>query len=449
MQPSSSASRVRESIASSAKLRPGLRFGSICSGIGGAEVAWTALGWRSAWCAEIDPFASAVLAARFPDTPNHGDFTRIGREVDGGTVDVLVGGTPCQAFSVAGKRAGLDDPRGNLTLEFLGLVGRLLPRWVVWENVPGVLSIDGGRTFGTVLGLLGELGYGFAYRILDAQYFGLAQRRRRVFVVAYRGDWRPPAAVLFEPESVCGDSAPRRETGARVAGTLTGGSGVRGWSGDNGGGQGCELVTVGSLTARHGKGPDSDCTSPLVAYQQHGSDVGEAGALRRGRGDVQSGVPFVATYMADDYKTGSYEATETARPLTTSADRTRSAPLALTPFDPKQIAHPANWSNPQPGDPCHPMRSVANAEPAIATSSAVRRLTPRECERLQGFPDDWTLIDGYNSRRTGEYGGNRGVADGPRYRALGNAFPVPVVRWIGERIALCDGVLRDAGQVAA
>ena len=145
------------------------------------------LGTRSAgpraWFAEIEAFPSAVLAERWPGVPNVGDFTRIGKDVTVEPIELLVGGTPCQSFSIAGKRAGLDDPRGNLTLEFIALAGRLRPRWVVWENVPGVLSDDGGRTFGTVLGLLGQLGYGCAYRVLDAQYFGVPQRRRRVFVV--------------------------------------------------------------------------------------------------------------------------------------------------------------------------------------------------------------------------------------------------------------------------
>ena len=156
-------------------------YGSVCSGIEAATVAWHGLGWRPAWFAEIDPFASAVLAHRYPDVPNYGDFTKI---ESAGPIELLVAGTPCQSFSVAGRRLGLDDPRGNLTLEFLRLASRLRPRWIVWENVPGVLSIDGGRTFGAILGALAELGYGFAYRVLDAQYFGVPQRRRRVFVVA-------------------------------------------------------------------------------------------------------------------------------------------------------------------------------------------------------------------------------------------------------------------------
>jgi DNA (cytosine-5)-methyltransferase 1 len=149
-------------------------YGSVCSGIEAASVAWEPLGWRPAWVAEIDPFARAVLAHHYPEVRNLGDFTAIRghwlRRIGTTPVEHLVGGTPCQAFSVAGHRLGVDDPRGNLTLEFLRAVKRLRPRWVVWENVPGVLSIDSGRTFGTILRTLAQLGYGTAYRILDAQH---------------------------------------------------------------------------------------------------------------------------------------------------------------------------------------------------------------------------------------------------------------------------------------
>ena len=194
--------------------RPGVIYGSVCSGIEAATVAWHPLGWRAAWYAEIDTFASAVLAHRFPEVRNLGDFTQIDAAA-AGAVDLLVGGTPCQSFSLAGHRLGLDDPRGNLTLEFLRLAARARPRWVVWENVPGVLSIDGGRTFGTVLRTLADLGYGFAYRVLDAQFFGVPQRRRRVFVVGCLGGWQAAAAVLFERESLRRDLAPRRKARKR------------------------------------------------------------------------------------------------------------------------------------------------------------------------------------------------------------------------------------------
>jgi DNA (cytosine-5)-methyltransferase 1 len=159
-----------------------VRYLSVCSGIEAASVAWHPLGWRPVAFSEIESFPSAVLAHHYPDVPNFGDMTRF-KEWPDADVDVLVGGTPCQSFSVAGLRGGLADPRGNLALTYLAIAERYQPRWVVWENVPGVLSADDGRALGAFLGGLAELGYGFAWRVLDAQYFGLAQRRKRVFVV--------------------------------------------------------------------------------------------------------------------------------------------------------------------------------------------------------------------------------------------------------------------------
>jgi DNA (cytosine-5)-methyltransferase 1 len=171
---------------------------------------------------EIDRFPSAVLAHHYPQVPNHGDFTSIGAPA----IDLLVGGTPCQSFSVAGLRGGLADGRGNLALEFMRLAARCAPRWIVWENVPGVLSSNGGRDFGAILGALVELGYGFAYRVLDAQFFGVPQRRRRVFIVGHLGDWRRAAAVLFERESLRGNPPASGEARKEVAGTL-------GWASDS------------------------------------------------------------------------------------------------------------------------------------------------------------------------------------------------------------------------
>jgi len=195
-----------------------VRYGSVCSGIEAATVAWHQLGWEPVFFSEIEKFPSAVLAHHYPNVPNHGDMTKF-KEWPDADINVLVGGTPCQSFSVAGLRKGLDDPRGNLMLTYLAIADRFRPEWVVWENVPGVLSSNGGRDFGTFLGGLGQLGYGFAYRVLDAQFFGVAQRRRRVFVVANARGWQRAAAVLFERESLCGNPAPSRETGQSVART--------------------------------------------------------------------------------------------------------------------------------------------------------------------------------------------------------------------------------------
>ena len=191
-----------------------MRYGSVCSGIEAATSAWHSLGWTPQWFSEIEPFPSAVLAHHYPNVPNFGDMTNFKNWTldDSTAIDVLVGGTPCQSFSVAGLRKGLDDPRGNLMLTYLAIARQYRPRWLVWENVPGVLSSSGGEDFASLLRGMGECGYGFAYRVLDAQYFGVAQRRRRVFVVGCLGDWRAAAAVLFERHSLSGHPAPSRKT---------------------------------------------------------------------------------------------------------------------------------------------------------------------------------------------------------------------------------------------
>ena len=205
-----------------------MRYLSVCSGIGTDALAWHPLGWECAAFAEVDRQASTVLAHQFPVTQNLGNLEDIG-ESDVGPIDLVVGGTPCQDFSVAGLRAGLDGARGNLTLEFVRLLDRLRPGWFVWENVPGVLSDNGGRTFGAILGAMVSLGYGVAWRCLDSQYIrveshprAVPQRRRRVFVVGHiGGDWRPPFGVLVEPESLRRDSPPRTSPRLRKPRTTT------------------------------------------------------------------------------------------------------------------------------------------------------------------------------------------------------------------------------------
>lgn len=213
-----------------------MRYASVCSGIEAATVAWHGLGWKPVWFSQYDPehnyksgpdFPSSVLAHRFPEVPNLGDMTKL-RDNDiykQSEFDLLVGGTPCQAFSIAGLRAGLDDDRSNLALEFIRILRNKRPRWFLWENVPGVLSSNGGADFASILsgftgrdvgaqkfekaGIIEGDGYSIAWRVLDSQYFGVPQRRRRVFVVGHLGnDWRPPTAVLFEPESLRRDFTP-------------------------------------------------------------------------------------------------------------------------------------------------------------------------------------------------------------------------------------------------
>jgi DNA (cytosine-5)-methyltransferase 1 len=243
----------------------------VCSGIGGCAAAWHPLGWETAFFAEIESFPAAVIEHHYAGVPNAGDFTSIKGD-EYGPIELLVGGTPCQSFSVAGLRGGLSDDRGNLALEFLKLAGRTRPRWIVWENVPGVLSseshtapdpcappppLDMGRdgqevetedeytaeelhALNCFLAGLSELGYGIAYRILDAQYFGVPQRRRRIFVVGHLGDWRAAAAVLFERHSLQGHPAPSRKTGEDVTGTI-------GARASAGGGFGGDFETTGGL----------------------------------------------------------------------------------------------------------------------------------------------------------------------------------------------------------
>lgn len=424
-----------------------MRFGSLCSGIEAASVAWAPLGWRAQFVSEIDAFPCAVLAHRYPEVPNLGDMTRF-KDWPDATIDLLCGGTPCQSFSSAGLRAGLGDPRGQLMLTFGAIAARYRPRWLVWENVPGVLSSNGGRDFGAFLGLLGHLGYGFAYRVLDAQFVrvdgyarAVPQRRQRVFVVGCLGDWRSAAAVLLERESLRGDPAPRREAGARVAGALNASTGGPGQGG------GWRI------------GPDEATANQLVAYGGNNSsgprDVASALSAHGGTGrhDFES-----ETFIAHTLRADGFDASE---------DGTgRGTPLVPVPFDTTQITSAANRSNPKAGDPCHPLAAGAHP-PAIAfqergrdggrslevggdiayaltapgdggrtqernvlAGMQVRRLMPIECERLQGFPDGYTAIT---------YRG-KPAADGPRYKALGNSWAVNCARWIGMRISMVESI---------
>jgi DNA (cytosine-5)-methyltransferase 1 len=200
-----------------------VRYASVCSGIEAPSVAWHPLGWEPVFFSEIDKFPCAMLKHHYPHVPNLGDMNGF-KDWPDAAFDVLVGGTPCQSFSVAGLRKGLADPRGNLALVYLAILERYRPRWMVWENVPGVMSVDGGRAFGSFIGGLGRTRVWVGLPSLDAQYVrvdglerAVPQRRRRVFVVGYLGDWRRAAAVLFERESMSGHPAPRREAREGVA----------------------------------------------------------------------------------------------------------------------------------------------------------------------------------------------------------------------------------------
>jgi DNA (cytosine-5)-methyltransferase 1 len=404
-----------------------MRYLSVCSGIEAATAAWHPLGWTPVAFSEIDAFPSAVLAHHYPDVPNLGDMTKY-QEWPDESVDLLVGGTPCQSFSVAGLRGGLSDPRGGLMLTYLEIARRYRPRWIVWENVPGVLSSNGGRDFGSFLGALGELGYGFAYRVLDAQWFGVAQRRRRVFVVGYLGDWRRAAAVLFKSESVCRDTPPSRETREetsrdtassidelqpyRVANCLT----QRMYKGIN------TTLDEGQtpVIAFHNR-QDPDVSGTIthpIGAKDNGLAVAYPVHYRKSR-RAQSNTDY-ETWVEDEsantlncFDIGDVRATDiVAHPdhYVGSIDYEMNASSMDEPTGPLLKGSPTGGGRPLP---------------AVASSMRVRRLTPVECERLQGFPDNFTSIP---------WRGKAETPDGHRYRALGNSMAVPCMAWIGNRI---------------
>jgi DNA (cytosine-5)-methyltransferase 1 len=401
-----------------------LVFGSVCSGIEAASVAWHPLGWQAAWFSEIEPFPCAVLAHHYPDVPNLGDMTPLPDRIRSGEVeapDLFCGGTPCQAFSVAGLRQSLADDRGNLSLTFCEIANAIdtkrdQPCIVFWENVPGVLSTK-DNAFGCFLaGLAGEnaplvapggrwSNAGFvdgpkravAWRVLDAQYFGVAQRRRRVFVVASaRADF-DPAAVLFEFDGVRRDFAPSRETGQEVAGTFTARAKSGGW------GQNPNLAAGGYM---------QPVAARMVAFGEYVDD-GTASAMKAR--DYKDATDLVAQAVV-----GTIEAT---LGRSRGAGTPLSAVVQTVAFAQNQLGEV------RAGDVFNTINTNGNASgrntPMVQTAMQVRRLTPVECERLQGFPDGYTNIPWRKKSES---------PDGPRYKALGNSWAVPVVRWIGERI---------------
>ena len=385
-----------------------MRYASLCSGIEAASVAWEPLGWQPAWFAEIEPFPCAVLSHHWPHIPNHGDMTQLVGKILNGSVetpDVLVGGTPCQAFSVAGLRGSLDDERGNLTLTLIRILDAIdfirarngqPPCILVWENVPGVLSTK-DNAFGCFLGGLAwedmpldpagkkwtNAGYvlghkrRIAWRILDAQYFGVPQRRRRVFAVASAGN-TDPAEILFERQGEAGNfdagAEARKEPTAFIEGSFGTyrQSAVGGTVKASGG-----ALQGGSETLLIVHGRQAPCTSDkafTLDYRHngntnvvciHGNTIGRR--LHNGgngTGAIQDGTSYTLT---------------------------------------------------------------ATDRHAVSDGLQVRRLTPTECERLQGFPDNHTLIP-WRGKPAAE------CPDSPRYKAIGNSMAVPVMRWIGQRI---------------
>ena len=325
-----------------------MNYLSVCSGIEAATVAWHHMGWKPVGFLEIEKFPSQVLAHHYPQVTNFGDMTKYKEWQINDPIGLLVGGTPCQSFSVAGLRKGLEDPRGNLALTYVGILDHFRPKWFIWENVPGVLSSGGGRDFGSFLGALGELGYGWSYRVLDAQYFGVAQRRRRVFVVGHLGNWRPTAEVLFESDSLRRDTKKGREKRKEASDNFI-------------------QCFAGNQPAKVAATLQTSC------HEYSRSD----------------GFNMIAYSIREIAKNNYFNATELKINGTIQAVR------------PSIQSH-------------HPQTFITN-------SNSIRRLTEVECERLQGFPDNYTNI-------------KENCPSGARYKALGNSMAVPVMRWIGERI---------------
>lgn len=392
-----------------------MKYATVCSGIEACSAAWEPLGWHPVFFSEIEKFPSAVLAHHYPKTPNLGDMTKINGNEYRNTIDVFCGGTPCQSFSVAGLRGGLGDERGNLALTFCRLVDQIRPTWVVWENVPGVLSSNKGRDFGSILGALGELGYGFTYRVLDAQYFGVPQRRRRVFVVGHIGGfWQPAAAVLFESKGLLRDSTPGASSGQGITAYTKGGFGEY-------------REGVGTLTK---SGGDHGGGSETLVFQWKTSGARNLGVSNTSQTLDKSKIPAVCFTVRGGKEGGGkgYLGSEDKSLTLTGVQHNYFIPKPAVMF-------PGNWIGRKPengGNGCEATTispTLTKMDIPGVADSVVRRITPREAGRLQGFPDDYTAIYGEKT------------PDKPQYAAYGNSMAVPVMQWIGRRIELVDKIL--------
>jgi DNA (cytosine-5)-methyltransferase 1 len=528
-----------------------MRYLSVCSGVEAASVAWHPLGWEAVGYSEIEKFPSEVLAHHYPNTPNFGDMTKYKEWNTNGTVELLVGGTPCQSFSVAGLRKGLEDPRGNLALVYCGILDKFRPKWFVWENVPGVLSSNDGRDFGSFLGAVAELGYGFAYRVLDAQYFGVPQRRRRVFVVGCLGDWLSPAKVLFERESLLRNTAPSRQKREETPafspssfGNYSEGVGtLRRDGGDLGGGSETLITTQLAYAPDIASCLETTCNDysradgfAMMVYETHPADsrvkqMGDVCQTVTSRWGTGGGnVPLVQSIAIQDVSGRDkkqngrgWNDDEVMYTLDAAATQGVAYSIGFTQSDAaRDVGNDVSPTLRSGGDGGYPNHSVAysiredaqannfsatpldvtpalqalrpsvqshhaqtfiahafkvrggcegggkgylgsdekaftlsvtqdqqiafnvNARPdemkfetdlsgtltrsqsaGVMQNMAVRRLTPTECERLQGFPDNYTNIP---------WRGKPDSPDAPRYKAMGNSMAVPVMAWIGKRI---------------
>lgn len=442
-----------------------MKYLSVCAGVCAATLAWKQLDWQCVGFSEIEAFPRAVLSHHYPEIPLYGDFTKI-QTNDGpqvGPVDLLVGGTPCQSFSMAGLRGGLDDARGNLMLEYLKLAVRLGRPKLVWENVPGVLSswsddpdcepqedpdrpgyeiVRQRHDFGCFLRALRELGYGFAYRVLDAQYvrvdglpYAVPQRRRRVFLVAYPGDWRGPAAVLSDRDSLFGNTPPRRETEKDVAGTIGGSTqsgGFRTTDLDNSGAFIAENDISGTVSAKWANGtggPSGDECQNIVAFgsKDYGADASEdvSPTLRAStnrHSHENAGAPPAIAFTDKDNATD-----EVSPPVRTSPGSRAAIAFSMRGRDGENIPEAEN-------DGIAPSLATGGGGSShrfVASNWRVRRLTPLECERLMGMPDGYTAIP---------FKGKPVATDGHRYKAIGNSMAVNCMRWIGQRIDMVEAL---------
>lgn len=398
-----------------------MNYISLFSGIEAASCAWEPMGWEPVAFSEIDPFPCRVLETHYPDVPNLGDITEIDWSPYRGAIDIVVGGSPCQSFSIAGNRESLGG-ESRLMWEYIRACNEIRPRWIVWENVPGVLHTK-DDAYTQLLESLEECGYSLAWRVLDAQFFGVAQRRRRVFLVGHIGNGGAPAAVLFEPESMLGDIGTSRAKRAELASRNRRGVGTDGQP---------TVIDTGyaSTSIEKGFAPALTCRheAPIAFAQNTRDEVriqGDgtiSGALSASPGMKQT------TYVLQTANTnanGSNVSEDVAYTLDTSNTNAVAAPVML------KLRHTGSSTNGKGGEGAlwgeDVSFTLATSQDQTLIYGPARRLTPLECERLQGFPDGWTAIEGASDRK--------------RYKALGNSMAVPVMRWIGERIAFVDGVL--------
>lgn len=401
-----------------------MRYLSLFSGIEAASAAWVPLGWEPVAFAEVDPFPCAVLARRFPGVPNLGDVTKVdwSEFVNANAVPgVLVGGSPCQSFSIAGRREGLDGASG-LMWEYVRAVREVRPRWVVWENVPGALSSSHGEDFRCLLRELDDIGYGLAWRVLDSQFFGVAQRRRRVFLVGRLGDPRGPAQVLLEPHCLRWNPPSSREKREELAARAGRGAQSAGFcAGESVTSGGIGYVPEQHPTLKAG-GNLASTGAVIVAQNQRGElrlDGGDGctiGALTASRSGKQ--LKVLAVRMREGCAGGG------KGPLVQEGV---SGTLA-TGNDQTIFCRASGQANAEVGAGVAPTLAARQHRdpPILGDGMVVRRLTPTECERLQGFPDGWTDVP---------YRGKEHPADTPRHKAIGNSMAVPVMQWIGKRIA--------------